>query len=147
METTLSCRLIEFGSKEQIESIELRRRILRFPLGLDFSAEDLDSENTQFHFAAFIDEKLVAVLILVTHGHGVVKMRQVAVDEHLQGKGIGKALVKFSENWALANQLTHIQLHARLNAVPFYKSMKYGIIGEQFLEVGIPHFKMQKTLI
>ena len=147
METMISCRLIEFGSKEQIESIELRRKILRFPIGLDFNAEDLESENKQFHFAAFLDEKLVAVLIMVKYGQGVVKMRQVAVDNHLQGNGIGKALVKYSENWAIANQLTQIQLHARSNAVPFYKSMKYEIIGEQFLEVGLPHFKMQKTLI
>lgn len=147
METMISCRLIEFGSKEQIESIELRRKILRFPIGLDFNAEDLESENKQFHFAAFLDENLVAVLIMVKYGQGVVKMRQVAVDNHLQGNGIGKVLVKYSENWAIANQLTQIQLHARSNAVPFYKSMKYEIIGEQFLEVGLPHFKMQKTLI
>ena len=74
-------------------------------------------------------------------------MRQVAVDDQLQGKGIGKALVKYSENWAIENQLSQIQLNARSNAVPFYKSMKYEVIGEQFLEVGIPHFKMQNTLI
>jgi predicted GNAT family N-acyltransferase len=147
METTISCRMIEFGSKEQKESIELRRKILRFPIGLDFNAEDLESENTQFHFAAFLDAKLVAVLIMVKYGQSVVKMRQVAVDDHLQGKGIGKALVLYSENWAIANQLSQIQLHARSNAVPFYKSMQYEIIGDQFLEVGIPHFKMQKMLI
>ncbi len=139
--------MIEFGSKEQKESIELRRKILRFPIGLDFNAEDLESENTQFHFAAFLDAKLVAVLIMVKYGQSVVKMRQVAVDDHLQGKGIGKALVLYSENWAIANQLSQIQLHARSNAVPFYKSMQYEIIGDQFLEVGIPHFKMQKMLI
>ena len=147
METTISCRLMEFGSKEQNESIELRRKILRFPIGLDFNAEDLESENTQFHFAAFLDARLVAVLIMVKYGQNVVKMRQVAVDEHLQGKGIGKALIKYSENWAIANHMTKIQLHARSNAVSFYKSMQYEIIGDQFLEVGIPHFKMQKTLI
>jgi predicted GNAT family N-acyltransferase len=43
--------------------------------------------------------------------------------------------------------MTQIQLHARSNAVKFYKSMKYEIVSEQFLEVGIPHFKMQKILI
>jgi predicted GNAT family N-acyltransferase len=37
-------------------------------------------------------------------------------------------------------------LHARETAVPFYLKLGYEVVGGQFEEVGIPHFKMEKKL-
>ncbi len=39
-----------------------------------------------------------------------------------------------------------ITLHARKNAVPFYLALGYKIIGEEFEEVGLPHFEMEKNI-
>lgn len=147
MKTNISCKLVDFDSKEQRDSIELRRKVLRKPLGLDFTRAELEMEDQQLHFVAVLESKVVGILILVKTQNEGVKMRQVAIDEQLQGKGIGKLLVRFSENWASANHFSQIQLHARSTAVPFYISMNYELIGGEFLEVGIPHFKMKKILI
>ena len=147
METNISCQLVEFGSPQQLESIALRLKILRLPLGLDFDEKDLAAEFEQFHFAALAASQVIGVLILKNYEAHKVKMRQLAIDENWQGKGVGKKLVKFSETWALQNDQSQITLHARLNAVSFYKSMNYVTSGEIFLEVGIPHIKMQKKLI
>jgi predicted GNAT family N-acyltransferase len=40
-----------------------------------------------------------------------------------------------------------IELHARANAVNFYAKYAYRIVGDEFEEVGIPHFKMIKRLM
>jgi predicted GNAT family N-acyltransferase len=37
-------------------------------------------------------------------------------------------------------------MHARSNAVGFYEKVGYRTIGEQFMEVTIPHFIMEKKL-
>ena len=47
---------------------------------------------------------------------------------------------------AVENGMNSIELHARENAVPFYLSLQYTIMGNQFLEVNIPHYKMTKEL-
>ena len=75
-----------------------------------------------------------------------LKMRQVAIEDELQGKGIGKFLVNESEKWAKANQYQIIELHARDTAVPFYSKLNYQTIGEMFLEVNIPHWVMKKNV-
>lgn len=127
----------------------MRRTVLRLPLGLDFTAEELESEWDQIHMAAFADGKAVAVLLfkpLATDSGPVLKMRQVAVAEHLQGKGIGKRLIEFSEQWARDASYNKIELHARQSAVKFYTDLGYRSEGPEFTEVGIPHLKMYKYL-
>jgi predicted GNAT family N-acyltransferase len=36
--------------------------------------------------------------------------------------------------------------NARKTAVPFYLQLGFETVGEEFEEVGIPHFRMQKTI-
>ena len=73
-------------------------------------------------------------------------MRQVAVSDDFQRRGVGKLMVEFCEKIAVENGMNSIELHARENAVPFYLSLQYTIMGNQFLEVNIPHYKMTKEL-
>jgi predicted GNAT family N-acyltransferase len=141
------CKRLQFGSPEQLESIELRRDVLRKPLGLDFQQRDLDAESSQFHMAYIKDGQVQGILILKpATEEGVIRMRQVAVRADLQGQGIGKKLVGFSEDWSIRNGYKRMELHARKTAVDFYKSMGYASEGDEFLEVGIPHMLMYKVL-
>lgn len=142
----MECKLLEFGSPAQRESIELRREVLRIPLGLDFDQHDLDAESDQYHVACLDDGKIVGILLLKPVGNGVLKMRQVAVSPTVQGQGIGSRMVKFSETWAREQGYRFMELHARKTAVDFYLQLQYSIAGDEFTEVGIPHLKMVKGL-
>lgn len=142
----LECKKLEFGSNEQLKSIELRREILRVPLKLDFSEEELAQEKEQIHIGCYNEMELIGILLLVPKTNGYLKMRQVAVSKAMQGKGVGKFMVNFSEEWAIKNNYTTIELNARKTAVPFYLSMNYTIIGNEFLEVGLPHLRMEKVI-
>jgi predicted GNAT family N-acyltransferase len=141
------CQEIAFGSKEHRDSIRLRTDVLRKPLGLKFSEEELDGEFNQIHLGAFSENVLVGILLLKPINAYEIKMRQVAIREDLSGKGIGTMLVKYSERIALQKGCNIMRLHARLVAVPFYQKQSYTISGDEFLEVGIPHLEMQKSLI
>ncbi|MCX6352315.1 MAG: GNAT family N-acetyltransferase [Bacteroidetes bacterium] len=134
-------------SRQYMESVALRYLVLRKPLGLDFSKEQLIAEDTDFHLAVYDDkEGLLACLILTPITKEIIKMRQVAVHPKLQGKGVGTALVKFSEQFSKENNYSEISLHARDTAVPFYLRMDYEIYDAPFEEVGIPHRKMRKFI-
>ena len=137
----LETKEIAFGSTEQKESVALRYKVLREPLGLNFEQSDLEKEFEDFHIAAFHNTELVGILLLKPNKDSI-KMRQVAVDNFWQGKGIGKAMVFFAHNFAFDKGYKKIELHARETAVPFYLSLGYAIQGEPFYEVGVPHKKM-----
>ncbi len=143
----LHIQIAPFDSILQKQSILLRNEILRKPLGLQFSEQELKSEKNQVHFVATLNNEVVGVLILVKLNDDLLKMRQVAVKESLQGEGIGKSMVIYSEIWAKENYFSKIELHARKGATSFYLGLGYNILGNEFIEVGIPHLKMEKTLI
>ena len=140
------CKVLEFGSQEHTESIELRRKVLRRPLGLDFTKEELSSENKQYHIACFKDNGLIGILLMKPLDGKRLKMRQVAVDGLVQGHGTGTFMVAFTEKWARENGYDFIELSARKTAVNFYLRMGYHIEGGEFMEVGIPHYRMTKAL-
>jgi len=138
---------IAFGTPEYDESVGLRYKILRLPLGLEFDPKSLSEEYNHFHLGYYDSQyRLIACLILNDLGEPVVKMRQVAVDEHVQGQGIGAKLVAKSEEIAKEYDVGEIMCHARKTAVPFYLKLGYQIVGDEFLEVKIPHYKMIKSL-
>lgn len=133
---------IEHGSADYDAAVSLRRRVLRAPLGLDFSAGELAAEANQLHLGLWDEDELVGCLSLVRM-EKEFKMRQVAVSPERQRQGIGKRLVEAAEV-AVATGL--ITLHAREVAIPFYEAMGYEKVGDPFSEVGIPHIKMAKRI-
>lgn len=141
----LIIQLVQHQSPEYNETVELRRRVLRVPLKMDFTPEELAAEGNQFHVAAFMDGRIVGCLILVPLNNKTLKMRQVAVDHTVQGQGIGTRLVSYSEELAIKKGFCCIELHARVTAMKFYTDLAYHTIGDEFQEVGIPHYKMEKN--
>lgn len=140
-------REIDFATPEHSESVRLRVIVLRKPLGISFTEDQLAEEWNQMHIAGFDESNhLVAILVMNPLSKTIVKMRQVAIDPTLQGKGIGTGLVAFTEDLMRIKKFKKIILHAREVSVPFYLRLKYDKIGELFQEVNLPHFKMEKEL-
>ena len=71
----------------------------------------------------------------------------MAVLEGLQGQGFGRAIMAGVEE-ILANEgrIKRIFLNARGTAIGFYSKLRYVGTGDEFIEVGIPHQRMEKTL-
>jgi predicted GNAT family N-acyltransferase len=144
----MKVKQIKFESREYFQTLGLRYDVLRRPLQIHFNLNDLKTEGSDIHIAAFFDSQIIGCLILseILDKPLVYKMRQVAVHADFQRKGVGKLMVDFCEKLAFQNGMKTISLHARETAVPFYLSLQYCIVGNQFLEVNIPHYKMTKEL-
>ncbi len=142
------CQIESHGTPAYEKMVVLRDQILRKPLGLAFTKDELAAEHSQWHIACYsaTDKVLIGCCILVPFGTSL-KMRQVAVAEAYQRKGVGKALALFCEKFALENgNFQLIYCSARVTAVPFYEKLGYKVEGKMFKEVGIDHFKMFKKL-
>jgi N-acetylglutamate synthase-like GNAT family acetyltransferase len=75
-----------------------------------------------------------------------VRLRQMAVQNNLQGKGIGASLMNFAENVARDHGYKKIIMHARKTAIGFYEKLGYTVTGKEFIEISIPHVVMEKKL-
>ncbi len=142
----MALKIIDHGSEEYRQMVKLRDDILRKPLGLGFTPEELESEKDNMLIAAFEDEDILGCCMLVEEKSDTVRLRQMAVLNDLQGKGIGRALMNFAENIARDRGYKIINMHARINAVGFYEKMGYKIASEEFTEITIPHYVMEKRL-
>ncbi len=146
LDEQLRFEAISPDAEEYPQMIDLRLRILRHPLGLGFTPEDLAAEREDFHIVGYLGRRLVACLLLCPQSGERLKMRQVAVEEDLQGRGMGSAMVIFSEAFAIEKGFSEMVLNARELVVPFYERLGYEVMSERFIEVTIPHFTMQKRL-
>lgn len=142
----MALKIIDHGSKEYAQMVQLRTDILRKPLGMTFAPEELEKEKENIHIAAFEDDKMLGCCMLIRQEDKEIRLRQMAVLNNLQGKGIGKAILIFAENIARDLGFKEITMHARKTAVPFFEKLGYRIIGDEFLEISIPHVEMEKKL-
>jgi predicted GNAT family N-acyltransferase len=142
----MALKIIDHGTAEYHRMIKLRDEILRKPLGLTFSPDELEKEKNNLHIAAYEDDQMLGCCMLVEEEPDTVRLRQMAVMNDLQGKGIGRALMQFAENLARDRGYKKITMHARRNALGFYEKMGYRKIGKEFHEITIPHYVMEKEL-
>jgi predicted GNAT family N-acyltransferase len=138
---------IKYNSTEYWHLVRIREILLRLPLFIRFSTESLQSETNEKIFGIKVDSKWIGSCQYQLFPEiKTAKMRQVAILNKYQGKGFGKELILTSEQFCKKNGIHKIQCHARVSAIPFYESIGYQCISEEFEEVGIPHKKMVKNL-
>ena len=137
---------IDWNSDLYSLEIELRARLLRAPLGLTFSSEELEAESAELHFALVDQDQVLACAVIVPLSSDLAKLRQMAVHENHQRQGLGSSLIRQIEP-ALQNRgFQQIELNAREEAVNFYQRLGYQTVGDRFMEVGIGHWKMYRQL-
>ncbi len=133
---------VQYESDLYRSTVNIRRVVLRVPLGIDFTPKDLSDDRTNHHFVAIVDQCEVGALVLVPEEDGWCKIRQVAVLPEYQGTGVGTALMNAAHNCARRLGRSYAHLHARISAVAFYRKLGYLERGETFMEVDIIHQDM-----
>ncbi|MFV1996031.1 MAG: GNAT family N-acetyltransferase [Verrucomicrobiales bacterium] len=147
-------QVIDHDSASYRETVALRDRVLRAPIGLSVTEGDLKGEAAEVHIAGRDKEGgLVSCAIVRLEESGDpgeapwIRLRQMAVIGHRRREGIGRALLEFAEDHARSHLgATRIYCHVRRRALPFYEKLGYLPVGEPFEEVGLPHMRMEKEL-
>lgn len=124
---------------------ELRDAVLRRPLGQSLRDDDISGDHLERIFIVQNDAgRAVACVMLRALPSGAFKLRQMAVSPAFQGTGIGRQLVEAAERAAWTSGAQRIEMNARAAVRSFYEKLGYAVEGEEFVEVGIPHFFMKK---
>ena len=138
---------IRFGSVEYKQECALRDEILRRPLGLNLYDEDLVKEKDQLHFGLFDGRgRFCACVVAVPVSGSEAKVRQMAVAQDCRGRGYGRRIMGELEESLGFRGYTHVWLHARVRAAGFYEKLGYSVTGGEFIEVTVPHVRMDKRI-
>jgi predicted GNAT family N-acyltransferase len=143
----MALKQIDHGSKEYGQMVNLRNEILRRPLGLTFEPEELAREKEDILIAAFDDDEMLACCLMTKVDKTSLRLRQMAVQNNLQGKGIGASMMNFAEIVARDKGYKRLVMHARKTALGFYEKLGYKAVGNEFEEVTLPHYVMEKHLV
>jgi N-acetylglutamate synthase-like GNAT family acetyltransferase len=142
----MQLKIIQHDTPEYDQMVKLRMEILRIPLGLTFTEEQLANEKDDILICAFENGEIIGCCVLTRHDTDMLQLRQMAVRQDIQAKGIGKTILEYAERTALENGYSILMMHARDTAVGFYQKCGYEISGDEFIEVSIPHYQMEKRL-
>ncbi len=139
-------QLINHNSDEYAQMIALRLNVLLKPIGVPASFINQEKEANDILIGAFEKDELIGCCVLTEVNENTVQLRQMAVDITAQGTGIGAAIVDFAETIAKEKGYRTLMMHARDAVISFYEKCGYDIADDGFIEVGIPHHKMEKHL-
>jgi N-acetylglutamate synthase-like GNAT family acetyltransferase len=106
----------------------------------------MEKEKEDILIAAFDDEEMLGCCVLTRLDPTTIRLRQMAVQGNLQGKGIGASILSFAENLARDKGFNKIIMHARDTAQGFYEKLGFKVVGERFSELDLPHHIMEKSI-
>ena len=141
----IELRFGDAGSAALAEELALRRRALAEPLGLTLDAVRFAFEAESLRLWAFEGGSLVGCVLFHREPDGG-RLYQMAVEQALRGRGVGRALVERLHDELRPRGVSHVWLNARAPVVGFYERLGYAAAGPPFVEVGIQHQRMTRVL-
>jgi GNAT superfamily N-acetyltransferase len=121
----------------------LRQQVLYPQQQLNEMAMDEDAEG--YHFGAFKDNRLVAIVSLFKRGDDF-QFRKFAVSPAVQNIGIGSELLAYISGFAVYDGGTRLWCNARLTAIPFYLKNDFNQTGECFSKNGFDYEVLEKSI-
>lgn len=139
-------RQVQWGTPEYKQEVELRCKVFE----KQESQLNLDREFEDYHFCAFLDSQVVGCFVLTKLDNEKVQMRQVAVDEMVRGKNVGRQMLIFAEEFVKNTKYNTIILKSRKYARPFYEKLNYLQTSDEFMEAtmteGMTYIEMTKVV-
>jgi len=105
----------------------------------------MDEDNDGIHFAAFKDNIIVGVVSLFQKSDDF-QFRKFAIDESVQGMGIGRQMLDYITDFAVINGGKRIWCNARVSAIGFYLKAGFKHTGQLFSKSGFDYEILEKGI-
>lgn len=128
------------------DSLNLRKKVFveeqQVPIELEVEGED-----ACIHFVLYEEKTPQATVRLLPKPENVYKVQRMAVAKEARKKGYGKKIMTYVEEFAKEHGGKALTLGAQVQAIPFYETIGYQVFGNEYLDAGIKHFDMKKSLL
>jgi predicted GNAT family N-acyltransferase len=126
--------------------VDLRTRVFVDEQGVPPEIEQDDRDATAVHVLSRDGSgRVVATGRLLVDGDRAT-IGRMAADASVRGRGHGAAVLAELHRQAVLRGVREIELHAQVSARRFYERAGYAAVGEEYLEAGIEHVTMRRTL-
>ncbi|HEY4536944.1 MAG TPA: GNAT family N-acetyltransferase, partial [Erysipelothrix sp.] len=113
----------------------------------EFDAYDKTDLFHVEHIAARNNNEVIGTMRLIYDtNHKTIKLGRLAVKKSERNKNIGKRLLDYAERQAKSRGFDTVLLSAQLHALEFYKKNGYREEGTTYIDAGIEHVKMKKSI-
>lgn len=126
-------------------ALALREEVFCGEQGVSLAEERDGRDEEALHLVVVDNGVVVATCRLLVEGT-TVKLGRMAVSRTRRGLGLARALITEAETRARALGAERMVLAAQLNAQALYDRAGYDAYGDVFLDAGIEHVMMAKTL-
>lgn len=111
---------------------------------LEEEIDQFEEESVHFLLYSEQDQPIAAGRFRVVDGYG--KVERICVLDERRGTGAGKYMMESIAAYAEQNGINKLKLNAQTHAIRFYENLGYEVVSEEFMDAGIPHRTMIKTL-
>ena len=127
----------------------IRTRVFVIEQNIAANLETDEFENTSTHYLVSNGEGFIATArSRFLEDKETAKIERVAVLKEARGKGVGRQLMDYILNDLYTYpHLKTIKLGSQNTAIGFYQKLGFQIIGEEYIDAGIPHHLMMKIVI
>jgi len=133
-------------AKEHEDAFAVRKQVFveeqGVPLHLECDAEDASAT----HFIMYEGNDPVGAARLRNIVDDTAKIERVCILQDQRGKKLGALIMKEMEKHAISMNKKKLKLHAQSYAIPFYEKLGYAVTSPEFMDAGIPHRAMEKTI-
>ena len=142
---------IEYRTPINLEEFKrydlFRWKILRKPIGKSIESLKDKHEESSYHLVGLKNNNVISCGRLHFNNDNEAQIRYMAVEESLQGKGIGRKIILLLEEKAKEMNAKKIILNARDYVIKFYEKSGYKIVKKyDGSDTGIPHTTMEKNI-
>ncbi len=129
------------------QALEIRLAVFVREQGVSEAVEIDGLDEAAAHLLALIGDRPVGTLRLRLLEDGqIAKIERVAVLAPYRGRQVGLALMRAGLDLAAERGAGEARLHAQTYATGFYERLGFAAFGGEFMEDGIPHIAMRRTL-
>ena len=128
------------------DAITIRKKVFVEEQKVPPELEIDDLEDKTIHVIGYLENKAVSTARLYQKNDTTFKVQRVAVSLDFRKQNLGNQLMLEIERYAKEKQVNQLILDAQDHALLFYEKLGYQIEGDSFMDAGIPHHKMVKTL-
>jgi len=138
---------VEIAVTEDLATCQVLRRTVFIEEQNVPEADEVDGRDAgAVHLLARVDGRAVGTARLLVSGDSG-KIGRVCVLAEMRGKGIGARLIEAAVREFAANPaIGKVKLSAQINALPFYERLGFTAEGDEYLDAGIVHRDMFRTL-
>jgi len=133
------------NEQEQKDAYFVRQKVFVEEQNVSMEEEMDQFDDIATHLVGYEDKLPVAASRLrFVEEYG--KLERICVLKEYRGHGYGKQMILHMEQEVKDQGYSKSKLNAQTQALDFYKGLGYEIVSEEFMDAGIPHVTMVKSL-